>query len=50
MLIHGGLHAATARGEIDTGRLRRAPTAVPLPRAADGRLVLAIGVTCWLRP
>ncbi|WSC49653.1 transposase [Streptomyces sp. NBC_01744] len=23
---------------------------VPLPRAADGRLVLAIDVTCWLRP
>jgi hypothetical protein len=23
---------------------------VPLPRAADGRLVLAIDITCWLRP
>lgn len=23
---------------------------VPLPRAADGRLVLAVDITCWLRP
>ncbi|WP_145987716.1 transposase, partial [Streptomyces hygroscopicus] len=47
---HGGLYAALARGEIDTDRLRRALAAVPLPRAADGRLVLAIDITCWLRP
>lgn len=47
---HGGLYAAVARGGIDTGRLRRSLATVPLPRAADGRLVLAIDVTCWLRP
>ncbi|MEU9371676.1 NF041680 family putative transposase [Streptomyces avermitilis] len=47
---HGGLYAAVARGRIDAGRLRRALAEVPLPRAADGRLVLAIDVTCWLRP
>ncbi|GGN50167.1 hypothetical protein GCM10011579_004670 [Streptomyces albiflavescens] len=47
---HGGLYAAVARGRIDAGRLRRALAAVPLPRAADGRLVLAVDVTCWLRP
>ncbi|MEU9993633.1 transposase [Streptomyces sp. NPDC048045] len=47
---HGGLYAAVARGRVDTGRLRRALAAVPLPRAADGRLVLAIDITCWLRP
>ena len=23
---------------------------MPLPRAADGRLVLAVDITCWLRP
>lgn len=47
---HGGLYAALARGRIDTGRLRRALAEVPLPRSDDGRLVLAIDITCWLRP
>lgn len=23
---------------------------LPLPRAGDGRLVLAVDITCWLRP
>lgn len=46
---HGGLYAAVARGGIDTGRLRRALATVPLPRAVDGRLVLAVDITCWLR-
>ncbi|MFI8281236.1 NF041680 family putative transposase [Streptomyces sp. NPDC085929] len=47
---HGGLYAAVARGRVDIGRLRQALAAVPLPRAGDGRLVLAVDVTCWLRP
>jgi len=47
---HGGLYAAVAHGRIDTGRLQRALAEVPLPRAADGRLVLAVDITCWLRP
>jgi hypothetical protein len=47
---HGGLYAGLARGQIDTDRLRRAVIAGPLPRAADGRLVLAVDITCWLRP
>ncbi|MFI1467080.1 NF041680 family putative transposase [Streptomyces wuyuanensis] len=47
---HGGLYAAVARGRIDTSRLRRALASVPLPRSDDGRLVLAIDITCWLRP
>jgi len=47
---HGALYAALDRGEIDVVRLRRAVTSVPMPRAADGRLVLAADVTCWLRP
>ncbi|GAA4617159.1 hypothetical protein GCM10023195_76460 [Actinoallomurus liliacearum] len=47
---HGSLYAALARGRLDVGRLRWALSAVALPRAADGRLVLAVDVTCWLRP
>jgi hypothetical protein len=45
---HGSLYAALARGRVDIERLRWALAAVPLPRAADGRLVLAVDVTCWL--
>ncbi|MFF4619209.1 transposase [Nonomuraea jabiensis] len=47
---HGSLYAALDRGRLDIGRLRLAMSAVTLPRAADGRLVLAVDVTCWLRP
>jgi hypothetical protein len=47
---HGSLYAALARGRVDVARLRTAVSAVSLPRAADGRLVLAVDITCWLRP
>ncbi len=47
---HGGLYAALAQGRIDADRMRQALASVPLPRAVDGRLVLAVDVTCWLRP
>ncbi|MEE1805067.1 transposase, partial [Streptomyces sp. BE133] len=47
---HGGLYDALAAGQVDVSRLRRALAAVSLPRAADGRLVLAADITCWLRP
>ena len=47
---HGSLYAALARGRLDVARLRTALSAVPLLRAADGRLVLAVDITCWLRP
>lgn len=47
---HGGLYGALAHGRVDADRLRAALTEVPLPRAVDGRLVLAVDVTCWLRP
>lgn len=30
--------------------MRRALTEVPIPRAADGRIVMAADVTSWLRP
>ncbi|MGW7276139.1 transposase [Streptomyces sp. NPDC054864] len=46
----GGLYAAMPRGRIDDARLRRGLAEVPLPRASDGRMVLATDVTCWLRP
>jgi hypothetical protein len=47
---HGALYDAVNRGEIAVGRLRRSLAGLPLPRAADGRLVLAVDVSSWLRP
>ncbi len=47
---HGGLYQAVARGRVDTDQLRRVLAETPLPRADDGRLVLAVDITCWLRP
>jgi hypothetical protein len=47
---HGGLYDAINGGRIEAGRLRAALASAPLPRAADGRLVLAVDVSPWLRP
>lgn len=47
---HGALYDGLAAGRIDVEGLRVAVASVPLPRAADGRIVLAVDVTCWLRP
>jgi hypothetical protein len=47
---HGALYGGLNQGRIDFGRLRRALAGLPLPRAADGRLVLAVDVSPWLRP
>ena len=48
---HGAFYAALTPGPVEMrGRLRRVLAGLPLPRAADGRLVLAVDVTCWLRP
>jgi len=38
------------QSRIEVDRLRRAMAAVPMLRAADGRLVLAVDITSWLRP
>ncbi|MFF6984715.1 transposase [Streptomyces sp. NPDC008343] len=46
---HGALYGGLNQGQIDVVRLRRALAAVPPPRAADGRLVLAVDVSPWLR-
>ncbi len=47
---HGALYDAVNHGRIDIRRLRRSLAGLPLPRAADGRLVLAADVSNWLRP
>jgi hypothetical protein len=47
---HGALYDAVNHGGFDVGRLRRSLAGLPLPRAADGRLVLAADVSNWLRP
>lgn len=47
---HGALYDALNCGRIDVARLRWALAALPLPRAADGRIVLAVDVSPWLRP
>jgi hypothetical protein len=47
---HGALYDAVGHGRIEIGRLRRAVAGLPLPRAADGRLMLAVDVSNWLRP
>jgi len=47
---HGALYDALNNGRIDIARLRRSLAGLPLPRAADGRLVLAVDVSNWLRP
>jgi hypothetical protein len=47
---HGALYDAVNCGQIDIARLRRSLAGLPLPRAADGRLMLAVDVSNWLRP
>lgn len=47
---HGALYPALNHGRIDVARLRRTLAALPQPKAADDRLVLAVDVSNWLRP
>ena len=47
---HGALYDAVNHGRIDIARLRRSLAGLPLPRAADSRLMLAVDVSNWLRP
>src|SRR5579859_4841677 len=47
---HGALYDAVNCGRVDIGRLRRALAGLPLPRAGDGRIRLAVDVSNWLRP
>ena len=47
---HGALYDAVNHGRIDIRRLRRSLAGLPLPRAAGGRIMLAVDVSSWLRP
>lgn len=47
---HGALYDAVNHGKVEIARLQTALAGVGLPRAADGRLVLAVDVSPWLRP
>jgi hypothetical protein len=47
---HGALYDGVNQGRLDITRLRRSLATLPLPRAADGRLMLAVDVSNWLRP
>jgi hypothetical protein len=46
---HGAMYDALAHGAIAVRRLRGALAGLDLPRAADGRIVLAVDVSPWLR-
>src|SRR5215218_4884701 len=46
---HGAMNDALNHGHVEPERIRRALTSLPLPRAADGRIVLAVDVSLWLR-
>jgi len=47
---HGALYDAVNCGQIEIARLRRSLAGLSLPRGADGRLMLAVDVSNWLRP
>src|SRR5436309_11866066 len=46
---HGAMYDALNAGRVERARLRRTLASLPLPRAADGRIVLAVDVSPWLR-
>jgi hypothetical protein len=46
---HGAMYAGLNQGRIDVDRLRLLLAGLPLPRFPDGRLVLAVDVSPWLR-
>lgn len=47
---HGAMYDALNTGHLEPTRFRRLLASLPLPRAADGRIVLAVDVSNWLRP
>ncbi|MCW2939796.1 MAG: hypothetical protein JWN00_2781 [Actinomycetia bacterium] len=47
---HGALYDGLNCGRIEIAQMRRALADLPLPRTADGRIVLAVDVSPWLRP
>ncbi|WP_430459404.1 NF041680 family putative transposase [Rhodococcus opacus] len=47
---HGALYDGLGCGRIDFDRLRRSLSTLTLPRDHDGRIVLAVDISAWLRP
>ncbi|MET9264326.1 transposase [Amycolatopsis sp. NPDC004079] len=47
---HGAGYDAINHDRIETDRLRTALARLPVPHAANGRIVLAVDVSHWLRP
>lgn len=47
---HGGLYDAVNAGRVEVARLSMVIAGLPVPRAGDGRIVLAVDVSNWLRP
>lgn len=47
---HGALYDGLSAGRIQVNRLRRSLAGLPVPRDADGRIMLAVDVSPWLRP
>jgi hypothetical protein len=46
---HGAMYDALSQGRVEPERLRRTLASLRLPTAADGRIVLAVDVSPWLR-
>jgi DDE superfamily endonuclease len=46
----GAMYDVLNQGRIDVQRVRVAVAGLTIPRAADGRLMLAVDVSAWLRP
>nr|WP_039628577.1 NF041680 family putative transposase [Streptomyces sp. 769] len=46
---HGAMYGGLNHGRIDTQRLRTVLAGLPVPRFSDGRLVLDVDVSPWLR-
>lgn len=47
---HGALYQALNTGWAEPARLRSLLASLPVPRAVDGRIVLAVDVSTWLHP
>jgi hypothetical protein len=47
---HGAMYDGLNQGRVDVASLRVALAGLPLPRSAEGRLILAVDVSPWLRP
>src|ERR1022692_4528641 len=46
---HGALYDALNHGRVEIARLRRSLAGLPLPRGADGRVMLGVDVSNWVR-